>query len=38
MITSHNYGTWKSLGALNVSWDEMLALVLNEDECNAWIK
>jgi hypothetical protein len=32
MITSHNYGTWKSLGALNVSWDEMLALVLNEDE------
>jgi hypothetical protein len=28
-ITSHNYGTWRSLEALNVSWDEVLALVLN---------
>jgi hypothetical protein len=28
MITSHNYGTWRSLEALNVSWDEVLALVL----------
>jgi hypothetical protein len=32
MITSHKYDTWMSLGALNASWDEVLALVLNEDE------
>jgi hypothetical protein len=32
MITSHNYGTWRSLEALNVSSDEVLALVLNENE------
>jgi hypothetical protein len=38
MITSHNYGTWMSFGALDVSWDEMLALVLNEKEWNAWMK
>jgi hypothetical protein len=31
MITSHNYGTWRGLKALNVSWDEVLALVLNEN-------
>jgi hypothetical protein len=37
MITSHNYGTWRGLEALNVSWDEVLALVLNVSEWNAWI-
>jgi hypothetical protein len=37
MITSHNYGTWWSLEVLNVSWDEVLALVLNENEWDAWI-
>jgi hypothetical protein len=38
MITSHNYGTWRDLKALNVSWDEVLALVLIVSEWNAWIK
>jgi hypothetical protein len=38
MITSHNYSTWRSLGALNVSWSDVVALVLNEGECNAWMK
>jgi hypothetical protein len=38
MITSHNYGTWRSFEALNVSWDEFLALVLNENEWDAWMK
>jgi hypothetical protein len=38
MITSHSYGTWRDLKALNVSWDEVLALVLNVSEWNAWIK
>jgi hypothetical protein len=37
MITSHNYDTWKSLESLNVSWNEVLALVLNENECDAWM-
>jgi hypothetical protein len=37
MITSHNYVTWRSLGDLNVSWDEVLVVVLNEDEWNAWM-
>jgi hypothetical protein len=32
MITSHNYGTWRGLEALNVSWDEVLALILNVSE------
>jgi hypothetical protein len=35
MITSHNYGTWTSLGTLNVSWDEVNALVLNVNEWDA---
>jgi hypothetical protein len=38
MITSHNYGTWRGLEALNVSWDEVFALVLNVSKCDAWIK
>jgi hypothetical protein len=38
MITSHYYGTWRSFGGLNVSWDEVLALVLNENEWDAWMK
>jgi hypothetical protein len=29
MNTSHNYGTWKSLGALNVFWSDVVALVSN---------
>jgi hypothetical protein len=29
MITICNYGTWRGLEALNVSWNELLALVLN---------
>jgi hypothetical protein len=37
MITSHNYGTWRSLGAWNVSRNGMIALVLNVDEWNAWM-
>jgi hypothetical protein len=37
MITSHDYGTWRSLGALNVSWSDVLALVLNVNEWNAWM-
>jgi hypothetical protein len=37
MITGNNYGTWMGLGALNVSWDEVCALVLNENEWDAWI-
>jgi hypothetical protein len=35
MVTSHNYGTWMSLGALNVSWNEVSALVLNVNELDA---
>jgi hypothetical protein len=31
MITSHNYVTWRSLEALNVSWDEVLGCL---DEVN----
>jgi hypothetical protein len=38
MITSHNYGTWRSLEALNVPWDEVFDLVLNENEWDAWMK
>jgi hypothetical protein len=38
MITRHNYGTWRSLEALNASWDEVLALLLNDNECDAWMK
>jgi hypothetical protein len=38
MTTSQNYGTWRSLEALNVSWDEVLALVLNKNEWDAWMK
>jgi hypothetical protein len=37
MITSHNYDTWRDLKAFNVSWDEVLALVLNVSESDAWI-
>jgi hypothetical protein len=37
MITSHNYDPWRDLEALNVSWDEVLALVLNVSEWNAWV-
>jgi hypothetical protein len=37
MITSHNYYTWRSLEALKVSWDEVLALVLNVIEWDAWM-
>jgi hypothetical protein len=37
MITSHHYGTWKDVEGLNVSWDEVLALVLNVSEWNAWV-
>jgi hypothetical protein len=37
MITSHNYDTWRGLEALNVSWNGLLALVLNVCEYNAWI-
>jgi hypothetical protein len=36
MITSHNYGIRRYL-ALNVPWDEVLALVLNVGEWNAWV-
>jgi hypothetical protein len=36
MITSHNYGTWRGLEALNLSWDEV-AFVLNVSEWNAWM-
>jgi hypothetical protein len=36
MITSHNYGTWRGLEALNVSYD-VLALVLNVSEWGAWM-
>jgi hypothetical protein len=32
MITSPNYGIWRRLGALNVSWSDVLALVLNVNE------
>jgi hypothetical protein len=32
MITSRNYVTWRGLEALNVSWNELLALVLNMSE------
>jgi hypothetical protein len=35
MINGHNYGTWRSSEALNVSCDEVLALVLNGNECDA---
>jgi hypothetical protein len=38
MITSHNYDTWRDLKALNVSWDEVLALVLDESEWKAWME
>jgi hypothetical protein len=37
MTTSCNYGTWRDLEALNVSWNELLALVLNVKEWKAWI-
>jgi hypothetical protein len=37
MITSHNYDTWRSLEALNVSWDEVLAIVFNVNEWDAWM-
>jgi hypothetical protein len=37
MITSHNYDTWRSLGGLNVSWSDVLALVLNVDEWSVWM-
>jgi hypothetical protein len=37
MITSHNYGTCRDLEALNVSWNGVLALVLNVCEWDAWI-
>jgi hypothetical protein len=37
MITSHNYGTWRGLETLNVPWNDMLALVLNVSEWNAWM-
>jgi hypothetical protein len=37
MITCHNYDNWRSLEALNVSWSEVVALVLNVDERNAWM-
>jgi hypothetical protein len=29
MITYLNYGTWRGLKALNVSWNGLIALVLN---------
>jgi hypothetical protein len=32
MIISRNYGTWRGLEALNVSWNELLVLVLNASE------
>jgi hypothetical protein len=32
-----NYGTWRRLKALNVSWNEFLALVLNVDALNALV-
>jgi hypothetical protein len=38
MITSYNYDTWRGLEALNVFWDEVLALVLNVSELDAWMK
>jgi hypothetical protein len=37
MTTSHNYGTWRGLEALNLSWDEVLAFVLNVSEWNVWM-
>jgi hypothetical protein len=37
MMTSHNYGTWRCLEALNVSLDGVFALVLNVGEWNAWV-
>jgi hypothetical protein len=32
-----NCGTWRGLEALNVSWNEFLALVLNVDVLNVWV-
>jgi hypothetical protein len=37
MITSHNNDTWRGLEPLNVSWNEVLAIVLNVSEWNAWM-
>jgi hypothetical protein len=37
MITCLNCGTWRGLKALNVSWNGLLALVLNVYEWNAWM-
>jgi hypothetical protein len=37
MITSHNYGTWRDLEALNVSWDGVIGPVLNVSEWDAWL-
>jgi hypothetical protein len=37
MITCLNCGTWSVLEALNVSWNRLLALVLNVYEWNAWV-
>jgi hypothetical protein len=37
MINSHNYGTWRGLEVSTVSWDEVLALVLNVSEWNVWM-
>jgi hypothetical protein len=32
-----NCDTWRGLEALNVSWNELLALILNVDVLNAWV-
>jgi hypothetical protein len=32
-----NCGTWRGLEALDVSWNEFLALVLNVYEWSAWM-
>jgi ribosomal protein S14 len=37
LITCLNCGTWRGLEALNVSWNEFLAPVLNVYEWNAWM-
>jgi hypothetical protein len=37
LITCLNCGTWRGLEALNVSWNGLLALVLNVCEYNAWV-
>jgi hypothetical protein len=37
MTTCLNCGTWRGLEALDVSWNEFLALVLNVSELNAWM-